>query len=391
MADILHKTDDQWIAYEVKSSLKISETYVKDACFQYFVIKNCLPNLIDFNLLNLNSKYVLEGELDIKQLFKCTSILADAEKNTVYFQHKTQLTKHVLEQNKIPDIAIGTHCFQPYDCDFVGTCWKDTQVENSIFSLGKLPRQQLLNYYNNNIKRIEDIDVSTIEKKEIKTQVVATKNQTEYIDKAELQAYLSSIKGKICSVDIEVWMPAIPYYNGTKPFEMIPFLFSMVFEADNKMERLSYLKPIHNDSRELFLEQLIEATNPFDTILVYDKSLEESVLNQLLVLYPSYKNAINRIKEKIIDLAIPIKKGNYYHPNMKGNYTLKSLAPIVSESTSFDGLDVQSGISAMYMYEELLSTPNAFDAETLKQQLIDYCEMDALTTYQLYLYLKLKT
>lgn len=390
MVDILHRTGNQWIAYEVKSSLKISETYVKDACFQYYVIKNCVPNLIDFNLLTLNSKYVLEGELDIKQLFKCTSVLADAEKNTVYFHHKTQVTKHVLEQNKIPDIAIGTHCFQPYECDFVGTCWKDTQVENSIFSLGKLPRQELLNYYTNNIKRIEDIDVASIEKKEIRTQVVATKTQTEYIDKEELKTYLSSIQGKICSMDIEVWMPAIPYYEGTKPFEMIPFLFSMVSENEN-IKRFSFLKPINNDNRELFLEQLIEATKPFDVILVYDKSLEESVLNQLLVLYPTNKNAINSIKEKIIDLATPIKKGNYYHPSMKGNYTLKSLATVVSESTSFDGLDVQSGISAMYMYEELLSTSNAFDAETLKQQLIDYCEMDALTTYQLYLYLKSKT
>jgi hypothetical protein len=86
MVDILHKQEDQWIAYEVKSSLKITETYVKDACFQYYVIKNCLPDLVDFNLLTMNPKYVLEGELEITKLFKTTSIMKDAIKNVRIFR-----------------------------------------------------------------------------------------------------------------------------------------------------------------------------------------------------------------------------------------------------------------------------------------------------------------
>ena len=75
MVDVLHKHEDKWIAYEVKSSLKITDTYVKDACFQYYVIKNCLPDLFDFNLLTLNPNYILSGELEIKKLFKTTSVM----------------------------------------------------------------------------------------------------------------------------------------------------------------------------------------------------------------------------------------------------------------------------------------------------------------------------
>ena len=391
MVDILHLSDNGWVAYEVKSSLKISETYVKDACFQYYVIKNCLPDLVGFNLLTLNPKYVLDTDIDIKQLFKVTSVIKDAQKNEDYFDHKTKIAQHVLEQNKIPDIAIGTHCFQPYDCDFIGTCWKDMQQEGSIFSLGKLSKQTMLDFYNNNIKQIKDIDINSIEKQDLKTQILATQQQTEQVNKEELSQFINTISGKVCSMDIEVWMPAIPFYNGTKPFEMIPFLFSMVSEQTNHIEKHSYLKPITEDNREQFLIQLIDATTAFDFILVYDKSLEESVLNQLQQLFPNYKNEINHIKLKIVDLAIPIKKGSYYHPEMKGNFTLKSLASIVSDTTSFNDLDVQSGISAMYMYEGLLTSDTIFDHENVKQALINYCEMDALTTYQLYLHLLQKT
>jgi hypothetical protein len=382
MVDVLHKHEDKWIAYEVKSSLKITDTYVKDACFQYYVIKNCLPDLMDFNLLTLNPKYVLEGELEIKKLFKTTSVMKDAIKNSDYFAHKSQIAKLTLEQGKIPDIKIGTHCFQPYECDFLGTCWKDSKETNSVLTLGKLTKQEIFDLYDQNIKRITDIDINTIASKEIKIQVKASIEQKEQFDISEISAFTSNIKQPACSLDIEVWMPAIPYYEGTRPFQQIPFLFSMIYEENNEIKRHSYFKPIEEDLRKEFLEKILYITKDFQSILMYDKSLEETVLNQLAVLYPEYLKDINNFKSKIIDLAEPIKKGNYYHPDMKGNFTLKSIAPLVNQEAGFNSLDIQSGISAMYIYESLLEQ-NAIEGEHIKQQLIEYCEMDALITYQL--------
>jgi len=382
MVDVLHKHDDKWIAYEVKSSLKITDTYVKDACFQYYVIKNCLPDLFDFNLLTLNPNYILNGELDIKKLFKTTSVLKDAIKNNDYFAHKSQIAKLTLEQGKIPDIKIGTHCFQPYECDFLGTCWKDSKETNSVLTLGKLTKQEIFNLYDQNIKLITDIDINTIASKEIKIQVKASIEQKEQFDVSEISAFTSNIKQPSCSLDIEVWMPAIPYYEGTKPFQQIPFLFSMIYEANNEIKNYSYFKPIEEDLRKEFLEKILFVTKDFQSILMFDKSLEETVLNQLAVLYPEYLKDIQNFISKIVDLAEPIKKGNYYHPNMKGNFTLKSIAPLVNQEAGFDNLDIQSGISAMYIYESLLAQ-NAIEGEQTKQQLIEYCEMDALITYQL--------
>jgi hypothetical protein len=53
----------------------------------------------------------------------------------------------------------------------------------------------------------------------------------------------------------------------------------------------------------------------------------------------------------------------------------------VNQEAGFNNLDIQSGISAMYIYESLLEQ-NAIESEHIKQQLVDYCEMDALITYQ---------
>jgi hypothetical protein len=389
MVDILHKENNQWVAYEVKSSLKITDTYVKDACFQYYVIKNCLPDLVGFNLLTLNPKYVLNGRLEIKGLFKTTSVLKDALKNQEYFAHKTQLAKLTLEQNKIPDIKIGTHCFQPYECDFLGTCWKNTNDPNSVLTLGKLTKQAMFELYDNNIRRIDEIDINTIEHKEVKVQVKAMIEQKEQIDAQEIASFISNIKEPYCSLDIEVWMPAIPFYQGTKPFQQIPFLFSMVSEEDGKLVKYSYFKPYEEDFRKAFLEQVLESTRAFNTVLMFDKALEESVLNQLADLFPGYAAEIAVFKSKIVDLAEPIRKANYYHPDMKGNFSLKSIAPVVNREAGFDNLEIQSGIIAMYKYEGL-GTQNAIEAEASKAQLIEYCEMDALITYQLLSFFRAK-
>lgn len=382
MVDILHKHDDKWIAYEVKSSLKITETYVKDACFQYYVIKNCLPNLQDFNLLTLNPNYVLNGKLEIEKLFKTTSIMKDAVKNVSYFSHKSQQAKLTLEQNKIPNIKVGPHCFQPYDCDFLGLCWKNIGDSSSVFSIGKLSKAAIFEFYNNNIQRIEDIDINKIENKEIQIQVKAVKENKEQFNSSLVKQFISSVKEPYCSLDIEVWMSAIPYYDGTKSFQQVPFLFSMISEENGELKNYSYFKPIDEDLRKDFLERILIETKKFNTILMYDKSLEETVLNQLAELYPEFLNDITDLKSKIVDLAEPIKKGNYYHPDMKGNFSLKSIAPIVNQEAGFENLDIQSGIIAMYIYESLLEL-NAIEAEQIKQQLVDYCEMDALITYQL--------
>jgi hypothetical protein len=391
MLDILHKVDDLWYAYEVKSSLKITDTYVKDACFQYYVLKNSLPNLADFSLMTLNPKYVHQDELNLKELFKVTSILKDGESNLPYFKHKTETAKLTLEQAKIPDIEIGAHCFQPYECDFLSTCWKNVKDPSSIYTLGKINKSTLLSLYHNDIKHIDDIDVANVSNKDLKIQVEAYQQNKEQFSKQELESFINSIQEPYCSVDIEAWMPAIPFYKDTKPFQQIPFLFSLVsYDNNDKPSGYSYFKPIEEDFREEFLKRIIEVTQPFKTILMFDKSLEESLLNQLMELYPNYRYRINELKTKIVDLADPIKKGYYYHPQMSGNFSLKSIAPLVHQEAGFDGLDIQSGIVAMYMYEGLLKETNHINAELIKQQLIDYCEMDAMITFNLLHFLRSK-
>jgi hypothetical protein len=55
--DIMEKRDGKIYAYEVKSSVLISETYILDAAFQYYVMKGCGYKPEQFFIIHLKEGY----------------------------------------------------------------------------------------------------------------------------------------------------------------------------------------------------------------------------------------------------------------------------------------------------------------------------------------------
>jgi len=224
MIDILCLEGEKYTAYEVKSSFKISDIYLKDACLQYYVLKNALPNLEDLFLVTLNQDYVFENEINPKQLFKKRSVKTESEKNLPYFENQLFEAQLILEQNKIPNIPIGKQCFKPYTCDYFSNCWKDTVNENSIFNLPILNKEKLFEWYDSGIKTIDQIGTEQDTKAIIyKIKQAYTENKP-IIDKERISTFLAKIRLPVAAMDMEMWGPAIPKINGTKPFEQLPYL-----------------------------------------------------------------------------------------------------------------------------------------------------------------------
>jgi hypothetical protein len=388
MIDLLHFDGTYWNAYEVKSSLKVSDAYIKDACLQYYVLKNSLIGFNDLFLVTLNSNYVLEDEIDLKQLFKKRSIKENAEKNITFFDSAIAQMNLVLERNVIPDIPIGKHCFSPYECDYTGTCWKNTKDPKSVFRIGKSDREQLFALYFSGAETVDKIDLTSDLKPHIKIQAESIKTGKPYVEKNAIENFLKKVKGNYCFLDMEIWSPAIPKYKSTGPFEQIPFLFSVCYMTDRTPVFKNYLKPIAADSRLEFLNSILEATKNFDSVLVFDKNLEQQILGKLENLFPEKRKEVNELRMKLIDLSEPVQNFNFYHPKFGGNFSLKAVSEIFSETSDYSNLDIASGIVAMHKYEGLLNEENSIIAEQTKQQLIDYCNADTLTCLKFFEYLK---
>jgi hypothetical protein len=127
--DILVHNNQGWHAYEVKSSFSISETFLLDAAFQYYVITRSGLPLKDFSIVYINKDYHFDGTLDLDSLFIKESVLDRILPLQGFIEEKVKEEKAVLMLEKSPAIQPGEQCTNPYPCDFIGHCWKKIPKE----------------------------------------------------------------------------------------------------------------------------------------------------------------------------------------------------------------------------------------------------------------------
>lgn len=382
MADILTFLDGKYSAYEVKSSMKISETYLKDAYLQYYVLKNSLPAFDDLFLVSLNPDYVLENEIDPKKLFRKRSVKLKAEENFAYFDHQIKVAHHLLDENIIPNIPIGKHCFRPYQCDYFGTCWKDTIHENSIFNLPFIDKTLLFEWYNKGIRNIQDVTDDMVEK------AVALKIKNAFIsnqlitDTGKIAQFLSKIKQPVVAMDMEIWSSAIPQLQGTKPFEQVPFLVCFYDGIDST----HFFSGHPLDERRFFADELIRLSEKYASIVVYDKTMELSAIENLLRKFPELDAALSLLKTKLVDVFDIFLELAYYDPAFKSNFSLKVVSSILLKDVVYS--KINSGLEAMNYFEQYRLTETPETKEALKKELVDYCDMDSRATLKLVEFLK---
>lgn len=387
--DLLVKENNQWFAFEVKSSLKISGAYVLDASLQYYVIKNCLPELEDFFLVTLNPDYVLNHELNVQELFRKKSVLFDVKRNLQFVENRIHSAKTIVENPKLPDIKVGAHCFKPYVCDFFGSCWKSIPEKN-IFSLNSLGLEKQMELFNEGVLDLKDVSNFAGMPDLIQQQIKAFHSKTIISKKDKIYDFINCVNYPIAFFDIELYTPAVPVFNGTKPYQQLPFLFSVHQIKHQNSELIHdyfYAQP-GTDPREEFVLACIEKLNDFKTIIVFDDNLERNVINALIRHFPQHQISLESIRDKIIDIAPIFTQLHYFNPDTIGSFTLKNLYSKITGDNLFEQLQISSGTQASFTYNALQKEENDLIKKTAEQDLIEYCKSDTIACAQLFLLLK---
>ena len=383
--DLLVKENNQWFAYEVKSSLKISGAYVLDASLQYYVIKNCLPQLEDFFIVVLNGDYILEDELKIDELFRKKSILVDAKKNLSFIENRVSAAKSIAENPRIPDIKIGAHCFKPYVCDFFGSCWKNIPDKN-IFTLNSLGIEKQLELYEQGIININDIrDLKGIAES-LQKQVLSFQQQSKIIDHQKINVFLNEVKYPLAFFDIELYTPAIPVFKGTKPYQQLPFLFSIhvLNTSESNLNHDYFYALPGEDPRLSFVESCINKLKNIETIIVFDDNLERTIINALIKQFPNHQTELELIRSKLLDISTIFTQLHYFEPSCIGSFTLKNLYSKIIGDAMFEQLKISSGTQASYTYNALQKEENEIIKNASENDLIEYCKADTFACAQLF-------
>ncbi len=273
--DILEKKNGKIFAYEVKSSKAISETYLKDAALQYYVILDSGIEIEDFFIIYINEDYVFDCEnnkLDLTHFFKIESVLDKVKELQPYIKNHIPKAKEALFLEHSPEISIGKHCHNPYPCDFRRHCWKHLPKE-SIFDLPFLSETQKFNLHDKNILEIGEAekipDLSELDKIKLNCHL----NKSIHFDADKIQVYLKPIKYPIHFISFSTVSFAVPRWKNTKPYESIPLQVSVttLSAKQQTMESLFIVKPETDSPNEDISNMLSELIETNACIVVYDQ------------------------------------------------------------------------------------------------------------------------
>lgn len=375
--DILVKENGKWHAYEVKSSTKVSTTYIIDASLQYYIMKNSGLDISDISIMHINNNYIRNGEIDLNQLFNSVSVIDQVQNNNDYVKNKLITLHDTLAKNSVPNIDIGEHCSDPYDCNFKGYCWKHIP-KYSIFDISRLNKKIKWNLYKGRYIEIKDIPIDTRLSDNQKIEIDCYINQNKIIQKTKIREFVKSLSRNIYYLDFETYQSAVPKFNDLKAYQQIPFQYSAHYENNGTIEHYEFLADPHEDPRESFVKSLIKDMKKDGDILVYNIGFERGRLNELMKNLPEYQNQLESIISRMKDLMIPFKEKWYYVPDMKGSYSIKYVLPALIPSLSYKNLEIDNGGLASSTFANFHNISDLDQISKTRKNLLEYCKLDTL-------------
>jgi predicted RecB family nuclease len=385
--DVLHRRRDRrWRLIEVKSSTSKKEEHLDDVAIQYRVLSRSGLDVGSCCLAHVDRNYVFSGgSVDPWRFFRIRNVTRQVAKLQPKLTFQLRAAFTVLSMPTAPDIKPGKHCTHPVTCEFYDRCNSPLPDDH----IGYLPRlhasaEEALEELG--IESIHDIpdDFPLSERQRLACTSVQTR---EPWFNPELGVALESLRYPLYFMDFESVNPAVPRFSGMRPYDQLPFQFSVhvLRERGVEPEHHEFLAIGASDPRHEFTATLCSVLGDSGSIAVYNAQFEAQRLSELAVHLPEFVERIGQIKSRLWDL-LHVVRNNVYHPKFAGSYSLKNVLPALVPEMSYAGMQVADGQAAGLAWEALVRgnvDGSDGDGDKLKRALLDYCGQDTLALVKL--------
>ena len=389
--DILRKQDNGYAIYEVKSSThEDNYVYIVDIAYQKYVLEHCGVKVTGTYLVNINSDYIFDGTLKLNELFKITDVwkfVVDEQKEV---EEKIKMAEKLLEDKNEPNIDISCNCNSPYKCGFWKYCSKHLP-KPSVFDLYRLNFSKKIEYYNRGIISFDDLEKTGWFLGDIRNRQIeyALHDKGVYVDKENIKKFLDTLSYPLYFLDFETQQPIIPLYKGTRPYQQIPFQYSLHY-IENKggeLKHKEFLGISGKDPRRSLAEALCNDIPAGACVLAYNKSFECGRIGELAEIFPDLQKHLYSIEFSIKDLLDPFRYGYYYKKEIGGSFSIKSVLPAMfpdDPTLNYHNLDgVHNGGEAMSIFPKIKDMPLK-EQEVARHNLLKYCELDTFAMVKIW-------
>lgn len=375
--DILARVRGGWDLIEVKGTTRVKEEHIPDMAFQKLCAEEKGLTIKKCYLMHLNRDYVRKGEINPRQLFKRTDITAAVGESLRGVSKKAKELVKVLEQRKCPASKVGVHCTTPYEC-CVSECW-EFLPESNVLELYRVNRETTFELLHKGVYRIKDLpkDLKLSKYQEIQKECEVTGKPR--VERRELQDFFGGLKYPLHFLDFETFNTGIPLFDGLRPYQQVPFQFSMhiIKKRGAKPEHYMFLAKDKNDPRGKFYSELKKHLGSRGSIIVYNQVFEMTILKELAETHVADMDWFENVKARTVDLLSPFRNFHYYNPKQHGSASIKAVLPAVT-GRSYDGMEIADGgtASIAFLRATYDETADGKERIRLRKALEKYCTLD---------------
>jgi hypothetical protein len=367
--DLLAPLRDGWELIEVKSGASVSERYRWDLAFQVAAARAAGLRVARAVLLHVDRDYVRGEELDPARLLKEADLTHDLGPELEALPGELAAIREAMAGPR-PHVTL-------LEALESGGRWprsvKPTLPAHHVTELYWSNGQDWLR---RGIEDIRDIPAPEALTRAQRIQLEAIRSGLPQVEREPLEAWVQGLRYPLYHLDFETVSPAVPLFPGTRPYQQIPFQFSLHIErgGGGGIEHIAYLHDDLSDPRPPLIRAL-RAIQGTGSITAHHAQFERRVLRQLLEFSPG-DGWLADAADRLVDTLAPFQRFWYYHPAQRGSCSLKALLPALTGLT-YEGMEVADGSGAGVAFTRLIRGEVVGpERERLRTALERYCELD---------------
>lgn len=285
-----------------------------------------------------------------------------------------------------PEIAMGSQGSDPFDCPFAAHCGRNrVETEYPLSSLPRFSERRREAVEALGITDIREVPDEYLNEKQRWVRDVTIAGET-FLDAKGAAVDLARHGFPGYFLDFETVMLPVPIWKGTRPYQQIPFQFSLHrLHKDGTLTHEAFLDLSGSDPSEALASALVTGCGEAGPVYVYNASFERRVIRDLASRFPALALPLDAITERLVDL-LPVASARFYHPTQHGSWSLKAVLPAACPDLSYEALDgVADGAMAVEAYREAIASETTEERKKIiERELHAYCQLDTLPMVRLW-------
>ena len=393
MCDILvwNELFQAWDLIEVKSSSsadfsRTNKHHLYDATFQKIVLEASNMKIANVYLIELNKEFVKDGDIDLGKLFVQSEITTEVLENEELIKADMEHAMNIINGSQ------PTEC----ECKYKG---RSKHCEAYAYLYPKTPAYSVYDFtaIGASKRKLEAlVDANVIDMNDVnethdllpkhKNQWWVHANNEVILEKEMLQEEFDGLVFPIYFLDYETLPLAIPYYEGSYPYQQTVIQYSLhILSEDGNIDHKEYIHRDKTSPQKVIAEKLRNDIGDQGSVIVWNKPFEGKCNSDLAKANPHLSDFLLGVNDRIYDLMEVIKKQKYLHKDFKGKYSIKNVLPVMCPELDYSNLSVSNGAQAVNVYESLIfGNYPPEQKEKAFQELLEYCELDTWAMVRIY-------